>query len=132
MPCNSDYLNPSQKEVALRRAATLLVHVYQFLGEPVSPALKAAAANLYCSDDYVPALCARLKKLKRFSKDRFEELVYNAKSPVSRDLAGWWEEHENADKARVAKEAAQKKQEELRQQALNKLSPAERKALGVK
>lgn len=130
MPCNSDYLAPNAREQELRRAAFLLRYVYTQLGEPVSPNLRAASLDQYCKEDYIPELCSRLKKLKRFSRQRFEELVYNAKNATSRDLAAWWEEHTKADQARKRQEKEEADRNQLREQALAKLTPAERKALG--
>lgn len=131
MPCSSDYLNPSDRERELRHAAKLLVYVHMALNEPVSPNLKAAAADLYCSEDYVPALCARLNVLKKFNPTIFDKLVWDAKSESGRALAAWWDAHQKADLARERQEKQEKERNQLREQALAKLTPAEREALGV-
>jgi hypothetical protein len=50
---------------------------------------------------------------------------------TSRRLATWWEEHQAADKLRVAYEKAKKHKAKLRASALAKLTPAEKAALGL-
>lgn len=131
MPCSSDYLNPSDRERELRHAAKLLLYVNQRTGGPVSPNLKAAAADNYCSEDYVPALCAHLKVLLRNNPILFNEVVYDPRDPLARNLADWWEEHQKADLARERQEKQEGERNQLREQALAKLTPAEREALGV-
>jgi hypothetical protein len=43
----------------------------------------------------------------------------------------WWEQHKKADEARRLSELKDAKRERLRQQALNRLTPDEREALGL-
>lgn len=57
---------------------------------------------------------------------------------VSQELADWWEDHKRLDAQRAAAEAARlaadaekKRLESLRQATLAKLTPDERKALGL-
>jgi hypothetical protein len=55
---------------------------------------------------------------------------------VSKELACWWQDHQAADRARIKAEqeyiAWQNEQAKLKRQALDKLSEAEKKALGVR
>lgn len=46
-------------------------------------------------------------------------------------LRAWWEEHQKADRKREKEEAAERRRAAGRKAALAKLSPAERKLLGV-
>lgn len=48
-----------------------------------------------------------------------------------KDIKQWWKEHSAKDAARIAKEQSARKAEEARKAALAKLTPAERKLLGV-
>lgn len=101
MPCNSDYLNPTDREYELQRAAGLLIYVRNKLGIRITEKLRRAADDIYCRNDYVAALCGTLRKL---SPEETETIVYDAHDPKSRDLANWWEEHQRADRVREKQE----------------------------
>jgi hypothetical protein len=58
-------------------------------------------------------------------------LLYDGRKEMARELAAWWEKHQKADKARGKKERADKKNAKLRETAAAKLTPEERKALGL-
>ena len=57
------------------------------------------------------------------------QIIYNSRSRKSRDLANWWEDHQEQDRAREEKERAEEEHEAERQRILNKLSPYERAVL---
>ena len=135
MPCNSDYLKPSKREQELQRAAKLLIYVIR--NDPknskgwIQPCqeLLDSAENIYCTKDWIPALCRHLGCL---NADELEELVYgNPKDSMCRDLADWWETHQAADAARIAKEKEQVRLSSLKCQALDKLTDEEIEALGL-
>lgn len=108
MPCNSDYLNPTNREAELQRAAKLLVYVYDKLDIEVPSYVKKASKDVYCKDDRsVTRLCAILDVML---PNTLDEIVYNAKDKTSRDLADWWEEHQKADREREVEEDRQKQQ----------------------
>ena len=130
MPCNSDYLRPTDSEQEFRRAAQLLVYVKKKLGVKPEKWMLKEADNQYASDARsVTELCATLNAMKSRQRDA---IVYNARNRVARDLADWWEEHQKADTERAKRDVALWKQSEMRKKALKKLTPAERKALGLK
>jgi glucuronate isomerase len=147
MPCNSDYMNPTGKEVAIKRTATLLVYALTALGQKVPTDIKRRADNLYGADsatynsdrtdkarptrndDSVVALLC--KTVKGMSDDERERVIYNAHDATARDLASWVEEHERADRERLARENAAKERDAARRSAKAKLSPAERRAVGL-
>lgn len=105
MPCNSDYLEPTQKEKQIQRAAKLALFAME--GFKIKPPdyILACAKQIYASDErVVPFLCRWLSNMKKNSPNAFERLVYNAKNKKSRDLADWWDEHLAADKKRIQRE----------------------------
>lgn len=128
MPCNSDYMGPSDRERALQKTAQLYAHALKGLGYPVPPEVSVASRDHYCSADFVPALCSLLKSL---SEEDLDKVVYNARDRTSRELATWWEDHLAADKAREAREAAERQRQETVKKAKAKLTKAEKKALGL-
>lgn len=124
MPCNSDYMEPTNKERQLQETAQLLIYVRMNSksGVKVDSKLRSAANDIYCRKDYVSELCSALHALP---DDDFERIVYNARDPQSRKLADWWERHEEADRIREAKEAKDRRDEEIRQGLLKKLTREE-------
>ncbi len=46
-------------------------------------------------------------------------------------MADWWDEHQAADRKRIAKENAEAKRKALKEKAIKKLTKEERKALGL-
>ena len=98
MPCRSDYLEPSQRERELQRAAKLFVYACKKTGTTPPKWAVKEAKNIYADDERsVTRLC---NKLKAMSAKRRDALVYNARSKTARDLADWWEEHLEADAER--------------------------------
>ena len=129
MPCRTDYLEPNQREVELQRAARLLVYLWEQTGKNLEAWAVSESTNVYARDERsVTELCAALRAMD--SKQR-DTIIYNAHDKDARDLATWWEEHQAADAAREEQEAAEREQQTLREQALDKLSDEERKALGL-
>jgi len=121
MPCVNDYMEPSPRERALQLAARLLCYVREQTGGMITGTLRESAGSPYCRVDYVPTLC---DELTRMNAEKFEALVYDAHNRTARALADWWEDHQKADVERTEKEARRK-------QALDKLTPEDRKVLGL-
>lgn len=97
MPCKTE--EPDHNHVATQRAAKLYLYVLAYFNPFDRPQwVVDLVSNPYAQDDrIIPLLCKTLKDLPRGT---FENLVYNARSRESRDLADWWEEHQEADKRR--------------------------------
>jgi hypothetical protein len=132
MPCRSDYMEPNEREIESRLVASLLAYVLQAMNISVPTNISSAALNSYGSAENCDVFTARLCSLiKGMNKKQRERIVYNAKNPVSRRLADWWENHQTIDKKREAKEKADAAREKIREAALAKLSPKEKEALGV-
>ena len=126
MPCNSDYLEPTRREEELRRAARLYMYILQETNKPIPHALKKAAQDIYCQDDYIPDLC---KVLTELDSEALDKIVYNPKNRTSRDLADWWEDHQEADRLRIEKEKRLQETMKIHKRVLDKLSKEEIDAL---
>lgn len=131
MPCNSDYLAPNSNERAMQDAAIYQARVLKRLGRTVPAWLKREVKNIYAKDERnVTNLCAILKEIGKEGRDKL--LYSDARDAEMRDVAAWWEEHEKADKARLRTEKKLRTQKAAKAEALAKLSPADKKALGLK
>lgn len=130
MPCRSDYMEPNQKERLLQETAQLLIYVRMNTksGVKITNKLKNASQDIYCRQDYVPELCAAIRAMTEEEQDR---IIYDGRNPAARKLADWWDKHQEADRKRIEEEQRVQKREELRQAAINKLTPEEREALGI-
>lgn len=126
MPCNSDYMEPTNREKRLQETAQLLRYVYKQIHKPINDILDNASNDIYCKIDFVPTLCEEIKKL---SKEELANIVYNAYNKDSRRLADWWEEHLEADRQREEDELDKKRKEGLKKRALSKLTAEEIEAL---
>lgn len=106
MPCNSDYMAPSQKEQRLQETAQILVWVLRRVKKPVKKIYTEAAKDIYGKltqggEQCVVDLCALLRELP-------EKVVANLTSmrgagkdaDMSRKLDAWWAEHQAADAKR--------------------------------
>lgn len=126
MPCNGDYLNPTQLEINLS-------NVYQLLDEVAGKKLPKSYGDGYDSrvynqglqkedlDKKVEELCSKLQKLPKTKI-----------SKMSLEMQIWWRDHQEADKKRLKEELAAKKTKAAKDKAIAKLTPHERKLLGLK
>lgn len=135
MPCNSSYLAARPDEEWRRQTAQLYRYALKELGREVPEGVNNDADNYYGGADYVPNLC---KLLRSLTEDEIERIVY-ARKPIARRLADWWEEHQEADRLREeeeqkAAEAAKQEAEKarIRREAAKKMTPEEREAFGIK
>jgi hypothetical protein len=108
--------------------AELLVYLRQQVGQDVNGSIHADAQNYYGGADYTRDLCEILRSL---SESDVDKIVYNARNAMARKLADWWEEHQEADRKREAKEAEEAKKEAIRKEALATLSDEAKDALGL-
>lgn len=130
MPCNSDYLRPDSREQELHRAAKLLVYVRKCQSKKPERFAVKAANDVYGAGGE-KALVLLCEALTNMSESERNIIVYNSRLKIVRDLADWWEDHQEADRQRIAEEKRRKHQKKLRKHALAKLSKDEREALGV-
>lgn len=124
MPCTSDYPEPTSHNQLLQETAQLYLYLDEKLREsksavpnyePLSKSRRAkvteTSKDVYANEDFVASLCSSLRTLRKVNAKLFDKVVYDAKSSKSRRLADWWERHEAADRERVRREKASKKQE---------------------
>lgn len=128
MPCQSEYLEPSPGERECRNMCELIVFVSQNSYQFIAPdwAIKGAESCYGASGKLHEAtrlLCKWCKMLP-------EEFIYNGRKRGCRNLANWWEKHQEHDRKREAKELHNRRQGELKKQALAKLTKEEIEALG--
>ena len=100
MPCNSDYMNQTQKEKLLQETAQFYVYLLKKMGvktSQIDPALRQAADTYYCTADFVPQLCDYIRSM---TPEDVESIISNAHDRTARRLADWWEDHKKADKKR--------------------------------
>lgn len=128
MPCNSDYMNPTKKELRLKETAEFLVFVRKKTGRHVDKKLRETSEAIYPKIDYVSELCYEIGNL---SEDMLDAVVYNGRDKRSRKLADWWEEHQKADKQRIVHEKKVKNLLKERSDALNRLTLREKQLLGI-
>lgn len=105
MPCKSDYQEPTPVEVATQRAAAMYVLVSKHLGLPVDEKIQYASTYLYANDRSIePALCKLLGDWFKKDQVEFEAFVFDGRTVERRELAAWWQRHQEADAARTAVE----------------------------
>jgi hypothetical protein len=139
MPCTNDYPEPTSENRKLQNTAKMVLSFYEravaagysksVVSKTALRHAKDAAEDEYCRMDLAPVLCSAMNEVKSEKPKLFDEVVYDARSRASRELADWWEEHERADAERLRREAKQKKQAALVESARAKLSDKEYAAL---
>ena len=121
MPCNCEYLNPTNLEQELSKVACLLD---ELRGRPWNPDnWKGYHPKVYgkatkeLGDSLVAKLCSELQGLNV--------------TTYSLEMQIWWRDHQRADKKRLKKEMENLKDEEAKNLALAKLTSYEKRLLGL-
>lgn len=122
MPCSSEHMKQTGTEAYNQRTAQLYIYALEKMSafskiDKKNLALaKSEAHDSYARVDFTQQLCDLLRDL---SPEQIEQVVYNARDPMSRKLADWWEEHQDADQKREAQNAKISKwSEQLRDQPI--------------
>jgi hypothetical protein len=103
MPCRSDYLEPTAAERETNKVAKLIIYVKSALDSRwnASPILEMAAEATYPDtsllDQYTAVLCSDIKGMNEEQKTR---ILYDGRFKQARELADWWERHQELDKNR--------------------------------
>ncbi len=131
MPCNSDGMEPTAYESKIKRTVKLLCYVYRWVDITVSLELcQAANEQFYFTksegDKWTSELCKVLTDMTDADRD---QLVYNNRVKLSRQLADWWEDHLEVDAKRIAKEQQIIEKTKLIESGLSKLTEKEKVAL---
>lgn len=126
MPCNSDYMEASTREVAISRVLCLMDELETGLAVNTDhqwwrgyhPDVYNASDGSPSDDEVVAELCRRLGEVEDISKYSLEMQV-------------WWRDHQKADQVRKDGEELEQHRHRLRVSGLAKLSQEEREALGL-
>ena len=123
MPCNSDYLEANGMEIEHSKVLALLKELKtgklpSFFGDGYHKDVynKTTKGIL---DEKVAELCSKLQDVEDVKK-------------YSLEMQMWWRDHQKADKARIKRIARSKKEAKDKEELLSKLSPYEKKLLGIK
>lgn len=118
MPCNCDGYEPEVIDVTAHQALCVLRELGGGDLKPKDWHPHSRSPDRGQADEIVAEACRRLRGVDV--------------TKYSLELQMWWRDHQEADKRREAQ--AKKKAEEaaLRESALAKLTPKERKALGLR
>lgn len=137
MPCRCDYRDPDVRERESRLVARLIKYVMKKLDKDseIADDIIKAASNDYGMvahlDEHTKLLCSLCVVCTGYDMVSNDK-IFDINSQDGRDLAAWWQKHQKMDADRRAKEAEDKKLTAAKKRALQKLTPLERKALGIK
>lgn len=122
MPCNSDYLGATSREEKLSQVACLLDELNgrkwtRAEWDGYHPRVYSQHLTQERADAMVALLCSKLQAMDV--------------TKLSLEMQIWWRDHQEADRKRVERELQAAQDERARRDALAKLTPYERKLLGV-
>jgi hypothetical protein len=117
MPCDSSHMHASQREQESAR-------VRAFLREVGQPAPASAQPDHYYGN--VATLDADTAALCDWCRANPEAVLGQ-----SLELQIWWRDHQRADEKKADEAVARARREQLKRIGLSKLTPEERKALGL-
>ncbi len=92
-------MNPTNKEMQLRKTCELYVYVLKSQGKEVPEEIQECADS-YDYDYLVDCVAELSDALIGLESDTFERIVNNTQSRESRDLRNWWEMQKEADRLR--------------------------------
>lgn len=126
MPCRSDHMEPYGREVESKRVAGHLVFLMSGLGIDVPEEIVKASKATYGDADHCDVLTALLcETIQTNSVHDVHAIMYNGRVKKARDLADWWEMHQEHDIKREAEDAMKAE----RQAVLDSLTPYQRATL---
>lgn len=133
MPCDSSHLEPRWEEEQSRRACMCYEHLLHELKEPIPDWVSKGADDIYGSKDFHLDTITRLlcERIRLLSEEQMNRIIYNARHPLARKLADWWEEHLEADRRKAEDKRRMAEKEALKKSGLTKLTMDERRALGL-
>lgn len=120
MGCNTDYMAAKANEIQLSRVACLLDELDT-----------GCAINKSHWSGYHPLVYSQNFNADAMVSELCEKLQSTDVSKCSLEMQMWWRDHVEADKQRANNEVAKAKTDEEKQAAIAKLTPHERKILGL-
>lgn len=90
-------MNPSNKELRLRKNCQLYVYVLVSQGKEVPEEIQECAHS-YDYDFLVDCVKQLSDEIEGLDSDTFEKIVNNKESNEARELAYWWEMHQAANR----------------------------------
>lgn len=125
MPCRSDYMDANSMERNLSQVACILDEVK--LGKEI---------NSSHWDGYHPMIYNQTGALNKQERDAMVEelcslLQKTDVKKLSLEAQKWWRDHQIADKNRIKNELKAIRENKAKQDALDKLTPYEKKLLGL-
>ena len=121
MPCNSAYMNATSTEVTASRLTCL---IGELNGHPWT-ADEWRGYHVATYGKATSSVCDALAAQLCFALTTADVTQYSLEMQI------WWRDHQAADAARAQQEAVQNDRESVRSVVLAKLTPEERRALGV-
>lgn len=122
MPCNSQYMEPTEQEKESKKVAGMLLRLREAGIDPMiedhkendlklfdnKNYLKKVANDPYGDKDQCDALtaqlCATCHYLEMNETTKAQELIYDGRDREARKLADWWEDHQEYDKKKQEEE----------------------------
>lgn len=127
MPCdNGPYCGPTQYDIDLRNAHHAILYLQELTDRSVWIPDNSGRNDL---DVRAAALC---DFIGRMTQEEQERCIWDGRNAKARHIANWWEEHQRRDAIRIEEARQREQATETRQRALDKLTQAERLALGIK
>ena len=90
-------MNPSNKELRLRKNCELYVYLLVSQGKEVPEEIQECADS-YNYDFFVDCVAQLSAEIEGLDSATFDRIVNNKESRESRELAYWWEMHQAANK----------------------------------
>ncbi len=130
MPCNSDYMSPTEREQELKLTAELFCWLMSIQRKRAPAWAHKAAGDTYGkgADKLVSKLCAEMSRLNGIIPPHDGSLGNQVREG---QLIAWWAKHEAADAARRRHERHEHEVAARRDEALKKLTPEDLEILGL-
>ena len=127
MPCDSSYMNANNLEIECSRMLCLL----EELSSGTMPDPQSSEWHGYHNEAYSKG--ASRSMADALAAELCEKLTERGGADgLSLEMQTWWRDHQRADAAREAREREAQREFELKARALEKLTPEERKVLGLR
>ena len=130
MPCNCDYMDPTDDEKNSKEVAGHLLWLIETYPTKINTKYTKEQLGQWCKNFYgnraelnnmVVELC---RIIKGFDVDTINDVVYDGRSKRSRQLADWWDTHKAADAARDGNEISPK-DKEIVKSVIDELTPTQ-------